>query len=88
MVEKSVPDPLGCFADAFPAAKYYWQFEGLEEEEEEEEDREDVGGYIDFDGDEGRRNRGPLLSAPNASISEGPLRHFRHPVSRRKVLFF
>ncbi len=66
MVEKSLPGPFGCSADAFPPAQYYWQFEASPSA---------VATVAAM----------PLMRTSNASITEGPLRHFRHPVGRKQV---
>ncbi len=68
MVERSRPDPMGCYADAFPPARYYWHFDSYHEEEGGESAPEEV----------------PSLMG-NSTVTEGPLRHFRHPVGRKQV---
>ncbi len=73
MVERSRPDPMGCYADAFPPARYYWHFDSYHEEE---------GG--EGDGGEGAPEEVPSLMG-NSTVTEGPLRHFRHPVGRKQV---
>ncbi len=77
-MEKSLPSPLGCFADAFPPAQYYWQFERAPTTFYAEGD-----GDKDDDGDKG--DEITLLDATNTTITEGHLRHFRHPVGRKQV---